>query len=438
MSVWSPLPGIAQAPLQIARNIAQRLCDDTTLSTAVQVMPQQTSHSIGRSWEPPAIAEGDAGIVILCAQLDTCFPNEGWDRVAHAHLTRAVQAAQESSTIQAGLFTGLSGLAFATWLLSHNESRYRKALQAIEESLFPLATSMAEQALEYTHGVPGELCDVYYGLSGIGAYLLCRCADSHASVVLHNILKSLIHLTQVADGLPYWHTPQFAMRDQWLTMFPGGYINCGLAHGIPGMLAVLALAHRQGMCVDGLEEGMQRAADWIIAQQIEDDWGINWPTALPIKSDEWASAATAPARSGWCYGSPGIAQALWLVGDALDCAAYRDLAVEAMCAVYRRPLEARRLDSPTFCHGLASLLQITLRFAWNTQLPFFQEAATTVLEQILALYDPGSLLGFRCKEVWGTLVDAPGLVDGAAGVALALLAASTPQEPHWDRLFVLS
>jgi hypothetical protein len=29
-------------------------------------------------------------------------------------------------------------------------------------------------------------------------------------------------------------------------------------------------------------------------------------------------------------------------------------------------------------------------------------------------------------------------LDGAAGVALALLAASTPCEPVWDRLFLLS
>lgn len=435
---WSPLPDITQVPLQIARQVAQRLCDDTILSKAIKVMPQQTSHTIGRRWEPPAIAEGDAGIALLCAQLDTCFPDEDWDRAAHVHLMRAVQAAQEAPTLQAGLLIGLSGLAFATWLSSREGSRYRKALQALEASLFPLATALSEQALEYTCGVPSELCDVYFGLGGIGAYLLCRCVDSGASATLYRVLTSLTHLTRVVDGLPCWHTPQFATQDEWLTLFPSGYINCGLAHGIPGMLAVLALAYRQGMRVEYQEAGMKRAADWIIAQQLTDEWGINWPTALPLSLDELAPAATTPARSGWCYGSPGIAQALWLAGGALDCATYRDLAIETMRAVFRRPTEARRLDSPTFCHGLASLLQITLRFAWSTRLPFFQEAARTVLAQILALYEPESLLGFRCKEVWGPLVDAPGVVDGAAGVALVLLAASTPQEPRWDRLFALS
>ncbi len=30
------------------------------------------------------------------------------------------------------------------------------------------------------------------------------------------------------------------------------------------------------------------------------------------------------------------------------------------------------------------------------------------------------------------------IVDGAAGVALVLLAAATPVEPSWDRMFLLS
>jgi hypothetical protein len=41
-------------------------------------------------------------------------------------------------------------------------------------------------------------------------------------------------------------------------------------------------------------------------------------------------------------------------------------------------------------------------------------------------------------EAGGRRVDNPGLLDGAPGVALALLAACCPAEPTWDRLFLLS
>jgi len=32
----------------------------------------------------------------------------------------------------------------------------------------------------------------------------------------------------------------------------------------------------------------------------------------------------------------------------------------------------------------------------------------------------------------------PGILEGAAGIALALLAATTPIEPEWDRMLLLS
>jgi hypothetical protein len=109
-----------------------------------------------------------------------------------------------------------------------------------------------------------------------------------------------------------------------------------------------------------------------------------------------------------------------------------------MEAVYRRPLQERHIDSPTFCHGVAGLLQITLRFAHDTRLPLFVKAAETLSEQLLSLYDPDRLLGYYSLEPGGQLVDQPGLLDGAPGVVLVLLAAATDVNPTWDRLFLLS
>ena len=109
-----------------------------------------------------------------------------------------------------------------------------------------------------------------------------------------------------------------------------------------------------------------------------------------------------------------------------------------MEAVYRRPAETRRIGCPTFCHGVSGLLQVTLRFAHDTGRPAFFEAARTLTERLLELYEPDGLLGYRNVEPGGTGSTNLGLLDGAVGVMLALLAASTDVEPAWDRAFLLS
>jgi hypothetical protein len=106
--------------------------------------------------------------------------------------------------------------------------------------------------------------------------------------------------------------------------------------------------------------------------------------------------------------------------------------------VFRRPVAARRIDSPTFCHGIAGLLAIALRFASDTGSSIFIEQSHTLVKQILDSYEPESLLGFRNLEIANHEMDQPGLLDGSPGVALVLLAAATNVEPTWDRLFLLS
>jgi hypothetical protein len=48
------------------------------------------------------------------------------------------------------------------------------------------------------------------------------------------------------------------------------------------------------------------------------------------------------------------------------------------------------------------------------------------------------MLGYRSWEPSGRKIDQPGLLDGAPGVLLVLLAASTTWEPRWDRAFLLA
>ncbi len=446
---WQPVLTSSKAAraVDIALHVATRLRERELVEAAVMAAMQQTAYPKSTHWQPSGVAQGYAGLAIMCGYLDACFPDEDWDGIGHGYLELAARDMEQRSYLPAGMFGGLSGLAFAAWSLSKGGKRYRKLLAAVEEVLLPQAIGLAHRLVIQKKDVSFGQFDVITGLSGVGAYLLCRKDEPQVAAPLRAVLKSLVALTAEEEELPRWYTPVHLLGDEkTMPLYPNGNLNCGLAHGIPGPLGLLSLAHISGVTCDGMEETIARVATWLLQHRLDDQWGLNWPTAVRVEADGTVPASLStesappfePSRTAWCYGSPGVARALWFAGEALDNSEYRQLAVETMEAVYRRPLEVRRIDSPTFCHGVAGLLQIVLRFAHDTGLPQFTEAALALAEQLLSLYKPDTLLGYYNLEPGGNRVDQPGLLDGVPGVVLVLLAAATPVEPGWDRLFLLS
>lgn len=438
----------AQA-IAVARHVMQRLRAPAAVEAAATAAREQTAFPRSVRWRPHAVSQGYAGLAILWGGADASLPDEGWDAVGRDHLRVAVAAAEQQPRLGAGLFSGLAGVAFASWSLSRRGTRYRRLLASLDGALLR-NVAWATGSGQRPHGVAAGTFDVIAGLGGVGRYLLLRVDEPAHRAALGEVLRVLVALIGDDAGLPHWHTPpQYLVDSVSQERYPHGNLNCGLAHGIPGPLALLSLALSRGVSVEGQARAIRRAAEWLCRHQIRDAWGVNWPTAVPLHPGQDSaldaapesgvpSAAAAPSRAAWCYGAPGIARALWLAGTALEDEGYRNLAVTAMEAVYHRPLSARNIDSPTFCHGVAGLQQITLRFANESTLPLFVDAAQVLHRQIVDAFEPESLLGYGNLEPGGRRIDQPGLLDGAAGVPLVLMAASTPVEPSWDALFLLS
>ncbi len=400
-------------------------------------------------WAPHSLSQGYAGLALLCGYLDACFPEERWDLKAREHLQAAAQGVEAMPGISLGIFSGLSGLAFSACQLSREGERYVRMLRNLDHSIAQRAIAAA-RSMRGKHGLSFAEFDAISGLSGVGAYLLCRRHDPRMMMALSRVAEALVDLLSASDGLPRWYTPPHLLGDEETRRYcPYGNLNFGLAHGVPAPLALLSLAHSAGVSVPGSAEAIAHTADWLCENRCDDQWGVNWPAILPLipadlpdggrlQAANPQSAPGGPSRCAWCYGSPGIARALWLAGEALDRGHYRELAVSAMRAVFLRPVAVRQIDSPTFCHGVAGLLQIALRFSHDLGGNAFSGEIGALVEQLLAAYRPDSLLGFRHLETRANEMDQPGLLEGAAGVSLVLLAAATGAEPAWDRLFLLS
>lgn len=445
---WRALPDRERsaAALAIALDVAGRLREPAQVEAAVIEARIQSNQPKASQWAPYGFAQGYAGLALLWGQLDRCFPSEGWDKVAHEHLEIAAEGAATQPYLIPGAFSGLGGLAFVAGYLSHAGTRYQRLIATVEQSLLSRIKPMIAELNHRHEGAPVNSFDVISGLSGLALYLLGRRGSADADRTLGELVHCLVELSREEKGLPRWHSPAHLSSpdDFMLRQFPYGYLNCGLAHGIPGPLGALALARLVGVSCEGLEEAINHLAAWLVAHRLDDEWGINWPTGVGLLPPDDPASRIAPVnasprgQAGWCYGSPGIARALYFAGLALPNQEYCDLAVGAIEAVLRRPVAARLIESPTFCHGVAGLLQIVLRFANDTGSPTLQAGAAALTDQLIELYEPESLLGFRSMELEGKRVDQPGLLDGAPGVALVLLGVACDEDPSWDRLFLLS
>jgi lantibiotic biosynthesis protein len=427
--------------------VGSRLQSRERVEEAARKTRSQTGFPHTFRWQPKSIASGFSGIALLHKQLHIVSGERGWEETARQFILLALADAEGSRASDIGLFSGLAGVGFAAYSVL-NPDDCLPYLGVLERDLSEQSIKQMEALSRLRSGVAPSTFDVISGFSGVGAYLLLRRSDPDCRRTLDKLIFAAVALAEEDDGLPRWRTPGHLMVDPAMRQrYPHGNLNLGLAHGLPGIIAFLALCVLDGVSTEAILPTLRRTSAWLSQNRCDDQWGINWPNAValtPLELNGDGSRLTSektlsgPSRAAWCYGAPGIARALSLAGLALQDSNLIEIAVSSLHAVTRRPKADRAIDSPTFCHGVAGLLQIMLRSVNETEDSLLIGEVRLLVEQILSLWDPESYLGFRSIEPGERFVDQPGFLDGAAGVAITLLSAASDEPPSWDRLFMLA
>jgi hypothetical protein len=236
-----------------------------------------------------------------------------------------------------------------------------------------------------------------------------------------------------------FYTPWDAVADFEKARDPelrSGYINFGLAHGTPGPLALMALAREQGVELPSLADGIQALARHLLGNIQETSSGLDVPYYVPLGS---ARSNIGLSRTAWCYGNPGVARAVQLAAITLNDGELKTAALRLMQSVANRSPAARKLIGPTFCHGMAGVLQITLRFLQDSPEPeaSLLSFAEETLRSILAFFDEARPTGFPDVGPEEGAVNNPGLLEGCAGVAMVLLSLDREIDKAWDSSFLL-
>ena len=306
----------------------------------------------------------------------------------------------------------------------HEPRRYARALAVLDSRIAPATTTrveLAQHRIDTGQTPPLAEFDAIRGLTGLGAYWHHR--DPH-SITLRTVLIYLVRLTEpLPDGRPGWWT-HLAPDGRRSPRFPHGHGNNGLAHGIAGPLALLALTHRGGVRVPGHTHAIRRILAWLDLHQQGDDhnrWWPYWTTPSP-------DAPSRPGRPSWCYGATGIARAQQLAGLALGDTTRTHAAEATLHASITAPELSERLDDVGLCHGTGGALLLARRAAADAPNCLLASAATALQQQVEN--DPRTTAATRPGAP-------PDLLSGAAGIALAL-DDHTDTGPGWDTCLLTS
>lgn len=367
-------------------------------------------------WDGQSLAHGAAGIAVLhgVRALDQAA---GWEP-AQAWLTAALRE-DVAAGGGVGLWHGAPALAFALHTATPADQS-RELLQELDAAVLSIVDRRLEAAGRRLDArlrpLPQEF-DLVRGLAGIGAYLLRRHPDG---LHLRDVLAYLVCLTQPVPArdpagadAPGWWTPHLP-DGRPAAWYADGHADQGVAHGICGPLALLALAFQAGVVVDGHVEAMETISAWLMRWRQDDPVGSWWPERVTLRElRRGRSRHRGPARPSWCYGTPGVARALQLAAHALDQPQQALTAEQALIDCVSDPAQLQRLDTVGLCHGWAGLLATVHAASLDARTSALQEALPSLVDAFLhrLAVDP---------------TQPPGLIDGSAGAALVLHSLAIP------------
>jgi hypothetical protein len=317
------------------------------------------------------------------------------------------------------------------WVLRHLEERI---FETDEDPGAEVESTLLEGLARYGELWPAELIG---GLAGFGLYLLERLPRESARQGAGQVVAQLAANAREEDGAVAWFTSPHGVPLLQREMFPVGYYNLGVSHGIPGVLGFLAAAHRLGVAAGEARRLATGAVRWLLDHRLPEGTGSIFPGYAGLGIEP------APTRHAWCYGDPGVAATLLLAARSFGREDWEREALACARLAAGRREEVTGVDDAGLCHGTAGLAQVFHRLFRATGDETLREAALFWLGRTLEMRQPGlgpggfGVADFDAagQRIW---TPAPGFLTGSAGIGLALLAAITPVEPEWDRLMLLS
>ena len=372
---------------------------------------------------PASLGSGGPGLAILFAYLARARPGEGHEERAGIFLDAAIDAVA-GAHVDASLYAGFTGVAWATEHIL-GESPDDDPNEAIDEALIALLEQSPWR----------DETDLISGLVGLAVHALERLPRPSGRRCLELILDRLDETAERRDGRATWRTPPELLPEHDRRQHPDGYYNVGVAHGVPGLVAVLGPMAAAEIGGGRARKLLGEAAAWVLDQRLD---AADGASLFPYFVGPGISRR--PGRFAWCYGDPGVAAALLGAARAVGDPELEGAAMAVARRAAREPATRPDVMDAGLCHGAAGVAHLFNRIHQATGDEACAAAARRWFERALEMRVPGEGLGGYLSHAGadGSWRIDPGLCTGAAGTALALLAGTSAIEPAWDRVLLAS
>jgi lantibiotic modifying enzyme len=210
----------------------------------------------------------------------------------------------------------------------------------------------------------------------------------------------------------------------------------GLAHGMASIVSFLTNLSKNDIHRDNALKLLAKIVRYLIRNMNPKHYKSSFSSSVYVDNENYNES-----RLAWCYGDLGTAYSLYRASIVLNDLQLKELSITALKkTTNRKNIKAEIVHDSCFCHGSSGIMHIYNRMYQHTLDPVFKRAMEFWLDVTLSKSKtgegPAGYQFFNPKE--DTWVDEYSILNGVAGIGLALIATVYSSEPLWDECLLLS
>lgn len=368
-----------------------------------------------------SLSHGIPSLILMYSSLYKITKQEKYMVVSQVYIEKLVEIVSKDGIESPSLYAGTSGIALAIREASLSGKYYTKLLNSlhrllkkqIQEKLIISLSNIDKGIIE-----PFDY-DMVNGFSGIVNYLILE-----REYFLEELKQIGTYL------LKYIETILNKVTNCSVGLKNG--LDLGIAHGIVGPMLALAKLKSENILKEDM--GIVNEAIKLVFLCRRDD--KLWPGKIYSNNIINLDFKNLPTRMAWCYGTPGVAFALFKICQLMNLN-YIDEIIESL--VNHLHSTEKNIYSPSMCHGLAGVAFIYDFIGRNNSNVELTDFSDSLRKKIIRLFSEQKVFGYTDKEKIGDVevnLESVGILQGVTGIVLFLLNPYSDENLLWERMFI--